>query len=113
MKIAVIGSRSLALHDIKRYFPQDTTEIISGGARGADRYAKKYAEENGIPYIEFLPNYNIYRRSAPLKRNEEIILSADMTLAFWDGKSRGTLYGMNFCLKVGKKLKVFLFRNPR
>lgn len=111
MKIAVIGSRNIMLDGIEKYFPADTTEIISGGARGIDSRAKKYAEENGVFYTEILPRYDLYRHYAPLKRNEEIILSADMTLAFWDGKSRGTLYGMNFCLKAGKKLKVFMFNS--
>ena len=36
MKVAVIGSRGLSVTDLGRYLPENTTEIVSGGARGVD-----------------------------------------------------------------------------
>lgn len=36
MKVAVIGSRELNITDLGKYLPSDTSEIISGGAKGAD-----------------------------------------------------------------------------
>ena len=39
MKVAVIGSRSIANADLKRYIPPDATVIISGGAVGVDALA--------------------------------------------------------------------------
>jgi hypothetical protein len=44
-------------------------EIVSGGAIGIDRCAKEYAIRNNITLREFLPEYNKFGRSAPLKRN--------------------------------------------
>ena len=88
MKIAVIGSRTLTVRNLEKYIPKDTTEIISGGANGIDRCAKEFAVKNNIRYTEFLPEYKIHGRYAPLKRNLEIIDNADFVLAFWDGKSR-------------------------
>ena len=34
MCIAIIGSRTLSIPDLGIYLPKDTTEIISGGAKG-------------------------------------------------------------------------------
>lgn len=76
MKIAVIGSRTLTVRNLEKYIPKDTTEIISGGANGIDRCAKEFAVKNNIRYTEFLPEYKIHGRYAPLKRNLEIIDNA-------------------------------------
>ena len=37
MKVAVVGSRNLTINNLGDYLPKDTTEIVSGGARGIDR----------------------------------------------------------------------------
>lgn len=46
MKVAVVGSRNLTVMDLKKYLPQETTETVSGGARGIDSCAKAYAIAN-------------------------------------------------------------------
>ena len=48
MKVAVIGSRGLYVDDLERYLPEDTTEIISGGAQGVDESARVYALRHGL-----------------------------------------------------------------
>ena len=88
MKTAVIGSRNLSVDDLGRYLPKNTTEIVSGGAKGIDACAREYARQNNITLTEFLPEYNKFGRYAPLKRNLEIIDYADEVIAFWDGKSK-------------------------
>ena len=35
MKVAVIGSRNLSVENLGDYLPDDTTEIVSGGAKGS------------------------------------------------------------------------------
>ena len=67
MIVAVVGSRTLKVENLKDYLPKNTAEIVSGGAKGIDTCAKKYALENNIKYTEFLPEYEKYGRSAPLK----------------------------------------------
>ena len=47
MKAAIIGSRNITNIDLSRFIPKETTEIISGGAKGVDTIAKEYALENG------------------------------------------------------------------
>ena len=97
MKVAIIGSRSLTIDNLEEYIPQGVSEIVSGGAKGIDLCARKYAIENNIKIREFLPKYEIYKKGAPLKRNIEIIEYADIVLAFWDGKSKGTEFVIDAC----------------
>ena len=110
MKVAVIGSRNINIENIGDYLPENVTEIISGGAVGIDTCAKNYAVEHNIKYTEFLPEYNRYGKSAPLKRNEQIIEYADTVIAFWDGSSKGTLFVIEYAKKRGKPCSVILFR---
>lgn len=108
MKVAVIGSRGLRVADLGKYLPEGTTEIISGGARGVDTSAREYALAHGLKLTEFLPEYDRYGRSAPLKRNLTIIENAELVLAFWDGSSRGTKYVIDNCKRMGVPVKVFV-----
>lgn len=108
MKVAVIGSRGLTVSDFGRYLPENTTEIVSGGAKGVDTSAREYAKNNGIKLTEFLPEYTKYGRSAPLKRNITIIEYSDIVLAFWDGKSRGTKYVIDNCRKLDVEVRVYI-----
>ena len=109
MKLAVIGSHSLCDIVIDMYIPHNVSEIVSGGAKGIDLLAKEYANRRGIVYTEFLPNYNLYGRCAPIKRNEEIARYADEAIAFWDGKLKGTDYTIKFFKKLGKKVTIINF----
>ncbi len=108
MKVAVIGSRELKVNNLEKYLPEEVTEIVSGGARGIDTSAREYALKNNIKLKEFLPEYEKYGRSAPLKRNIQIIDYADMVLAFWDGKSRGTKFVIDNCKRIGKRVRIFI-----
>ena len=108
MKVAVIGSRGLSVTDLGRYLPENTTEIVSGGAKGVDTSAREYALAHGIKLTEFLPEYTRFGRSAPLKRNITIIEYSDIVLAFWDGKSRGTKFVIDNCRKLGGEVRVYV-----
>ena len=107
MKVAVIGSRGLTVDDLEKYLPAETKEIVSGGARGIDQCARRYALDHVLKLTEFLPKYDIYGRRAPLVRNLEIIGYADLVLAFWDGTSRGTKYVIEKCRELNVPYRVF------
>ena len=106
MRVAIVGSRTLTISNLGDYLPEDTTEIVSGGARGIDTCAREYALANHIPLREFLPDYQRFGRSAPLRRNTTIVENADFVIAFWDGKSRGTLFTLNECEKLGVPYRI-------
>ncbi len=109
MKVAVIGSRTVSVENLGEYLCEECTEIVSGGAKGVDMCAADYAKEKSLKLTEFLPEYEKYGRAAPIVRNKLIVEYADMVLAFWDGKSRGTLSVINHCKKIGKACTVINF----
>ena len=110
MKVAVIGSRGLTVTDLGKYLPEDTTEIVSGGAKGIDTCAREFALAHNIKLTEFLPDYKSFGKRAPLKRNLQIIGYSDIVLAFWDGKSRGTKYVIDNCNNTGVEVKVYIVK---
>lgn len=108
MKIAIIGSRSLINAEISRYIPGNVTEIISGGAIGIDTLAEKVADERRISKSIIRPEYDKYGKKAPLIRNKEIVERADYIIAFWDGKSRGTKFTIDYAKKLNKKVRIYV-----
>ena len=108
MKIAIIGSRSILSFNIRLYIPESCTEIVSGGAKGVDSHAALFAKERGIKLTEFLPDYEKYGRAAPIVRNKEIVNYADMVIAFWDGKSKGTLSVIKYAQKTQKPCDIMI-----
>lgn len=104
MKLAIIGSRKIQDFDLSLVVPTSTAEIISGGAKGVDTIARRFAEERGIKLTEFLPEYSKYGKSAPIIRNKMIVNNADAILAIWDGTSKGTAFTIDFAKKKGKQV---------
>ena len=109
MKVAVVGSRGLKVN-IGAYLPDKTTQIITGGAKGIDTLAERYAKENGIPVCILKPEYRLLGAAAPLVRNEQIVDKADMVVAIWDGVSRGTRHAIAHAEKTNKPVKVYVVK---
>lgn len=108
MKLAIIGSRDCPQIDIMAHLKHLPTEVISGGARGADTYAREFAHKYNLPLTEYLPDYDKYGKNAPLVRNKLIVENCDCLIAFWDGKSRGTKLTLDYAKERGKKVKIVL-----
>ena len=110
MKLAIVGSREFENYDLlcaevaKIRETQKIDLIVSGGAKGADTLAKKYAALNHIPLMEFLPDYERYGRGAPLQRNTLIVQNADWVLAFVTASSKGTWDTIRKAQKALKKV---------
>lgn len=71
------------------------TQIVHGGARGADSLAAKYAKEHNIPTKVFNADWDSMGIMAGMERNKEMHeyisnFKDRMCLCFWDGKSSGT-----------------------
>ena len=106
MRLAIIGSRSCPQIDIAAHLKYIPDTIVSGGARGADTYARLFAEHHNLKLIEYLPEYDKYGRQAPLIRNKLIVENCDCLIAFWDGVSRGTKYTIDYARECGKPIKI-------
>ena len=104
MKLLIVGSRSITEFDLSPYIPADTDTLISGGANGVDTLAERYADSHRLSKYILRPRYDLYGRSAPLKRNEQMVDMADAVLVIWDGKSKGTLYTVKYAEKKNKPI---------
>ncbi len=108
MKIMVAGSRSITEFDLSEYIPKNAELIISGGASGIDTLAEKFADKHRISKLVIYPNYKLYGKAAPLKRNEIMVDIADDILIIWDGKSRGTQYTVEYAKKKNKNVNIII-----
>lgn len=94
-KIGVVGSRSITdaqkVFEYLNQYQYEDVMIITGGAIGVDSFAEFWARSNKKSHTVFYPNYKKYGKVAPLKRNDLIVGESQKLIAFWDGKSRGTM----------------------
>jgi len=111
MKIAIIGSRDLPeswvlpkLNFLVEEKNKGNT-IISGGARGVDKFVAMFCRSFKIP-IEIIKPINPENKLDYLFRNVEIITKADEIVALWDGKSKGTKFVIDYATARNKKIKV-------
>ena len=131
IKIGIVGSRSYTnkkkikdlIFQIKEKHG-DEVEIVSGGQRdGADGFAKKFALEFDMNYVEFPPshyNWNMhcklpateyntqYYVTNYFKRNKQLAEYSDIIVAFIpDGvESRGTMNTIEHAKKQKKLIQI-------
>ena len=53
--------------------------------------------------------WNKYGKAAGFKRNKNIIDNCTEIIAFWDGKSKGTLNSINYAKSINKKVTICYF----
>ncbi len=104
MKLLIVGSRSITDFDLSPHIPPDVDTIISGGARGIDSLAEQYADLHRLSKYILRPCYNLYGRSAPLKRNKKMVDMADAVLVIWDGYSKGAEYTLKYTKEINKPI---------
>lgn len=92
------------------YFGIVPTLVVSGGARGADRLGELWAQQRGIPMVQYPADWDQYGRRAGPIRNGVMAKSADALVALWDGESRGTEDMINQARDAGLKVYVFYTR---
>lgn len=116
VRVIVAGSRSfddykllcdtLAVQLIG--LPKSDIEIVSGGARGADTLAHRYAVDNGLAFKLFPPDWSRGKR-AGYERNEQMAVYADVCVVFWDGVSKGTSHMIDLARKHNLSLTSIRF----
>lgn len=112
MRLGVVGSRTFEDYELLCQIIDfmAPAEIVSGGARGADSLAKRYALEHRCDYVEFPADWQTYGRRAGFLRNRQIVLRADAVVAFWDNKSSGTKHTINLAAAMQKPVTVVTFK---
>jgi hypothetical protein len=120
VKLAIVGSRydprktpkdvidraEAAVREYVRTLPEGTV-VVSGGAMGVDSWAVDEAIYCGLQIIKHLPDYRTYSGVvAPIMRNTLIAKECDELIAFWDGKSKGTMDTVYKARRLGKPVNV-------
>ena len=106
MIVAVVGSRTFNDWDLLNQTLSDfhakhsISKVVSGGARGADSLAEKWANINNIPVVVFPAEWNKYGKRAGMIRNRLIISECEHCIAFWDGVSHGTKNDIDLCQRM-------------
>jgi hypothetical protein len=94
MKTIIAGGRDVTewhhLMEALESYRNDITEVVSGGAQGADALGERYAREAGLPLKRFPADWAKNGKAAGPIRNREMAAYAQALIALWDGKSRGT-----------------------
>jgi len=97
-----------------KYYKVDITEVVSGGAKGVDKLGEKWAISYGVPIKKFYltnEDWLLFGNRAGIIRNQQMAEYADVLIAIWDGKSKGTKNMIEEMQKLEKP--VYLFDNGR
>ena len=108
MKVLIAGSRNITDYDLSVCVPNETTLIISGGAKGVDTLAEEYADKHKISKLILRPDYKKYGKAAPLLRNEQMVDIADYIIVIWNGQSKGTKHTLDYAKKKSKTVKIVM-----
>lgn len=78
------------------------TQIIEGGALGADRIGRDWAVANGVPHQTFPADWERYGRSAGPVRNQQMLDEGkpDFVLAFPGGKGTANMVKLSKAAKI-------------
>ena len=113
MKTIICGSRGLTdnqyFTDCMYSYALNITDILSGMASGPDTQALAWAKKNKINTIEYPADWSRHGKKAGILRNIEMAGDAEACIAFWDGKSKGTLQMFRYAADKGLYVKVFLY----
>ncbi len=115
MKTIIAGGRdySLTKEDYARLDALPITEVVCGGARGADQGGLDWAVARRIPLAMFPADWDAHGKSAGAIRNTQMAEYAEALVAFWDGKSRGTEHMIKVATKKGLKVDVVRYNKER
>ena len=89
--------------------------IISGGAKGADALAERYANETAKCRLVVMPaEWDLFGKSAGYIRNEKMHKTAALfkdrgCVLFWDGVSKGTKQNIALARKYDTPIKISKF----
>lgn len=114
MKLIIAGSRDVtteqfnkALEQVREDFNELVEEIVSGNARGVDKYGEEVAKMNSLRLTVFKPDWSL-GKAAGIIRNKEMGEYADALFAVWDGKSVDTKHMIEYMTGLGKPVQVVI-----
>ena len=106
MRLIIAGSRSFThyQHLCQTLAPERhrITQVLTGGARGADQLGYRWAWKHAIKHQVCRADWERFGKSAGVRRNYQMAQAGDLLLAFWDGRSAGTRHMISCMQQLGK-----------
>jgi hypothetical protein len=106
MKVIIAGSRTFTdyQHLCQTLAPDRhrITEVIHGGARGADQFGFRWAVQHHVRSRCFAADWERFGKVAGVRRNHQMAQAGDVLIAFWDGRSAGTRHMISCMQQLGK-----------
>lgn len=90
-------------------YPSELIEIVSGGAKGADKWGEDFATHGSLSLKRFPADWKTHGKKAGILRNIEMAEYADALIAFWDRKSRGTGHMIKVAREKGLEVRVIKY----
>jgi hypothetical protein len=111
-KTIIAGGRNYQFSDEDRKVLDsfEISEVVCGGANGADECGRRWAIDRGIPVKMFPADWGKHGKAAGPIRNREMAEYGERLIAFWDGQSRGTKNMIETARGLG--LEVFVEMRP-
>lgn len=112
MRVIIAGGRNyLARADDALWLAQihmshGFTEVLCGGAQGADAFGAEWAKENRIPVRVFPADWGRHGFAAGPIRNAEMAANADALIAFPGGRGTASM------LKEARKRGLMIWQRP-
>jgi len=112
MILAIVGTRTFSNYELFERIVEESydidliSEIVSGGATGADTLAEIFAKKFSIKFTVYKPDWDLYGKKAGYIRNKLIIENATHCIAFWDNISKGTKLSIDIANQLKKPLIV-------
>lgn len=110
MRVIIAGGRDfLDYPDLENGIKDsgfDITEVVCGGASGADAMGDIWAKNHSVPVKMFPANWRMYGKSAGQVRNCHMAAYAEALIAFWDGRSKGTKHMIEEATKRGLRVHI-------
>ena len=110
MKLIIAGSRTLTdyqrLCQVLAPDRHHITEVLHGGARGADQLGFRWAVRHHVRSRCFAAAWKRFGKSAGVRRNHQMAQAGDVLIAFWDGQSPGTAHMVQCMRQLGKPVVV-------
>ena len=88
---------------------KDAIIVVEGGAEGADRVGRMWAESHGIEVETFEADWEGLGKRAGYVRNADMAEVGDYLAAFWNGSSKGTKMMIELSRKKGIKTAVIRY----
>ena len=106
ISVLVVGSSSLPSLDLSSCIPRDCGKILCYQEKGIGSVAEQYARYHGIDVETVEPDREQRRQGELSEQDTQMVAMADLVVALWDGKCRGTKAIADFARKAGKPVKV-------